>query len=59
MNHIYERPIGIVYRYYNSYLKDILKKDNAVCIHYRNIQSLAVDLFKVKENNDFWSGHSI
>ena len=29
--------------------KDLLKKNNSVCIHHRNIQSLAAELFKVKE----------
>ena len=29
---------------------DLLKKDKYVCIHYRNIHSLAIELFKVKEN---------
>ena len=39
INHIHERSLRIVY---NS--------DNSVCIHHRNIQSLAVELFKGKEN---------
>ena len=47
INHIHERSLRIVYRDYN---KDLLKKDNSVCIHHRNIQSLAVELFRVKEN---------
>ena len=50
INHIHERSLRIVYRDYNSSFKDLLKKDNSVCIHRRNIQSLAVELFKVKEN---------
>ena len=50
INHIHERSLRIVYRDYNSSFKDLLKKDNSVCIHHRNIQSLAVELFKVKEN---------
>ena len=50
INHIHERPLRIAYRYYNSSFKDLLKKDNSVCIHHRNIQSLAVQLFKLKEN---------
>ena len=50
INHIHERPLRIAYRYYNSSFKDLRKKDNSVCIHHRNIQSLAVELFKLKEN---------
>ena len=49
INHIHERSLRIVYRDYNSSFKDLLKKDNSVCIHHRNIQSLAVELFKVKD----------
>ena len=49
-NHIHERSLRIIYRDYNSSFKVLLKKDNSVCIHHRNIQSLAVELFKVKEN---------
>ena len=50
INHMHERSRRIFYRNYNSSFKDLLKKDNSVCIHHRNIQSLAVELFKVKEN---------
>ena len=50
INHIHERSLRIVYRDYNSSFKDLLKKDNSVCIHHRNIQRLATELFKVKEN---------
>ena len=45
-----ETSICIVYRDYNSSFKDLLKKNNSVCIHHRNIQSLVVELFRVKEN---------
>ena len=50
INHMHERSLHIVYRDYNSSFKDLLKKDNSVCIHHRNIHSLTVELFKVKEN---------
>ena len=39
-----------VYRDYNSSFKCLLEKDNSACVHNRNIHSLAVELFKVKEN---------
>ena len=50
INHIHERSLRIVYRDYNSSFKDLLKKDNSVCIHHRNIQSLVLELLNVKEN---------
>ena len=50
INHIYERSLRIVYRDYYSSFKDLLKKVNSVCIYDRNIQGLAVELLKVKEN---------
>ena len=50
INQIHERSQRIVYRDYNSSFKDLLKKDNSVCIHHRNIQGLPVELLKVKEN---------
>ena len=31
-------------------LNDLLKKDTSVSMHHRNIQSLAVELFKVMKN---------
>ena len=50
INHLHERSLHTVYRNYNSSFKDLLKKDNSVCIHHRNIQSFAIELIKVKEN---------
>ena len=29
---------------------DLLKRDTSVTIHHRNLQSLAIELFKVKQN---------
>ena len=50
INHIHERSLRIVCKDYNSSFNDLLKKNKSVCIHHRNIQSLAIELFKVKEN---------
>ena len=50
INHLHERALRIVYKDYTSSFEDLLKRDNSVTIHHRNIQSLAIELFKVKQN---------
>ena len=50
INHLHERSLRIVYKdNYSSYV-DMLAKDNSFTIHQRNIQSLAIEIFKVKRN---------
>ena len=39
INGIHERALQIAYRNNSSSFTELLKKDNSVCIHYRNIQS--------------------
>ena len=48
INHIHEPALRIVYKDNSISFTELLKKDNLVCIHYRNIQSLAIELCKVK-----------
>ena len=50
MNHLHERTLRIPYSDKSSSFQDLLKKDNSVPIHYRNIQALEAELFKVKNN---------
>ena len=50
INHLHERALRIVYKDYTSCFEDLLKRDNLITIHHRNIQSLAVELFKVKQS---------
>ena len=50
INYLHERSLRIVYKDNNSSFKELFKKDNSFTVHHRNIQSLAIDLFKVKEN---------
>ena len=49
-NYIHERFLRIVYKDNISSFEELLKKDQPVCIHHRNIQSLTIELFKVKNN---------
>ena len=50
INHLNKRSFRIVYKYsYSSYV-DLLAKGKSFTVHQTNIQSLAVELFKVKRN---------
>ena len=40
--HLHERSFRIIYKDNNSSFKDLLKKDNSLTVHHRNIQSLAI-----------------
>ena len=40
----HERSLRIFYEDYNNCFKDILKRDQFVYIHYKNIQFLAIQL---------------
>ena len=50
INHIHERGLRMVYEDYTSSFEDLLVKDKSVCIHHRNIQKVAIEMFKVKNN---------
>ena len=50
INHLHERALRIAYKNYTSSFEGLLKRDNTVAIHHTNIQSLAIELFKVKQN---------
>ena len=48
VNHTQQRALRIVYIDSSRSFTELLKKDNLVCIHYRNIQPLVIELYKVK-----------
>ena len=50
ITHLHDRTLRIVYKDYISSFEDLLKRDNFVTIHQRNIHSLAIELFKAKQN---------
>ena len=49
INHLQERSFRIVYNDYITLFEDLLKKDNSFKFHHKNIQSLAIDFFKVEK----------
>ena len=50
INKIHERALRLVYNDNISSFEDLLIKDNSVSIHKKNIQMLAIELYKVKNN---------
>ena len=50
INSLHDRALRITYSDRSSSFEDLLKKDNSVSIHHRNIQALATEMFKVKNN---------
>ena len=48
INALHYRALKMVYRDNTSSFNELLKRDNSVTIHHRNIQFLAIELFKVK-----------
>ena len=47
INKIQERALRIVYQDSTSTFENLLNKDGSVTIHVKNIQILAIELFKV------------
>ena len=50
INFIHERALRLVYEDYITTFGDLLIRDNSVSIHHRNIQKVAIEMFKVKNN---------
>ena len=50
INKLHERALQVVYKNDNLSFHELLKKDNSFTIHDRNLQKLAVEMYKVKQN---------
>ena len=50
INFLHERCLRLIYDDKVSTFSDLLKKNNSVCFHHRNIQILATEMYKVKNN---------
>ena len=46
INHIHERALRLVYSDYDSSFADLLVKDGSFSIHHRNVQTLAIEIYK-------------
>ena len=46
INRIHERALRTVYSDYNSFFNELLDKDGSFTIHQRNVQSLAIEIYK-------------
>ena len=50
INRIHERALRIAYNDYISDFKTLLRKDNSVTIHQKNIQALILEIYKTLSN---------
>ena len=50
INHIHERALRLVYNDYTSTFENLLLIDGSVSIHHRNIQKVATEMYKAKNN---------
>ena len=47
INRLHERCLRLIYNDKKTTFDDLLKKDGSVSIHYKNLRTLAIELFKV------------
>ena len=50
INGLHKRALSLVYNDFSSSFSELLEKDKSVTIHHRNLQTLAYEIFKVKNN---------
>ena len=50
INGLHKRALSLVYSDFSSSYSEILEKGKSVTIHHRNLQTLAYEIFKVRNN---------
>ena len=50
INKLHERALRVVYKNRDLTFQQLLEKDNSFTIHERNLQKLAIEMYKVKHN---------
>ena len=48
INRLHEKALRIVYTNANLTFRELLDKDESVTIHHRNLQRLAIEMYKIK-----------
>ena len=50
INKLHERALRLVYKYVQCTFQQLLDKDNTVTIHHRNLQKVAIEMYKLQNN---------
>ena len=50
INQLHERALRLIYNNYELTFEELLDKDGSFCVHHYNIQTLAIELYKVYNN---------
>ena len=50
INKLHERALKLVYKNPNLNFQDLLALDKSFCIHHKNLQKLATEMYKAKQN---------
>ena len=50
INTLHERALRLVYNDFRASFSELLQRDNSVTVHQKNLQALAIEMFKVKNN---------
>ena len=50
INRLHERSLRLIHKNFNGTFQDLLKIENDFTIHERNLQKLAIEMYKVKKN---------
>ena len=50
INKLHERSLRLVYKNQSLSFQELLDMDKSFCIHHKNLQRLAIEMYKIKNN---------